>query len=316
MTELSWFLHYGTIASCIAITALGVGIGEGLTSQAAITALEIQPHAKSEIAKINILGAALVETAAIIASAIALILLLGNQTINEFTGYASLGIAFAICLTGFFVGLFSAKPANAAILAVARQPFFSQRIFRFMLISQSIIQTPVIFAFIIAMFIRSQSVYVTTMTDAIRLLSAGLCIGLGSIGPIIGLSNFAETACAGLGYNRTAYSKLLTFTFISQAIIETPIIFSLVISLFICFSFVGDNMIAAVAFFASALCMGLGTFGPGISSGKTAAAACRQIVINPDIYSSVSKVSIFGQGVIDTAAIYAFLVSLGLLILK
>lgn len=316
MTELSGFLHYGTIASCIAITALGVGIGEGFTSQAAIDALEIQPNAKSDIAKVNILGAALVETAAIISSTMALIMLFSGQTINEYTGYASLGIAFAICLSGFFVGLLSAKPAQAAVLAVARQPFFSQQIGRFMLVCQSIIQSPIIFAFIISMFIRSQSADLASFPDALRLLSAGLCIGLGSIGPVIGLAHFAQYACNGLGYNRHAYNKLLTFTFISQAIIETPIILSLVISIFICFSFVGDNMIAGVAFLASALCMGLGTFGPGISSGKTAAQACKQIAINPDIYGTVSKVSIFGQGVIDTAAIYAFLVSLGILILK
>ncbi len=316
MTELSAFLHYGTIASCIAITAIGVGIGEGLTGQAAIAALEIQPHAKSEIGKVNILGAALVETAGIIASAIALIILMSKQTITEFTGIASLGIAFAICITGFVVGLLSAKPAQAAVLAVARQPFSSQRIGRFMLISQSIIQSPIIFAFIISMFIRAQSAYVASLPDALRLLSAGLCISLGSIGPVMGLAHFAQYACNGLGYNRNAYGKILTFTFISQAIIETPIILSLVISIFICFSFVGDNMIAGVAFLAAALCMGFGTFGPGISSGKTAAQACKQIAINPDIYSTVSKVSIFGQGVIDTAAIYAFLVAMGLLILK
>ena len=69
----------------------------------------------------------------------------------------NLGIAFAISLSGFVLGLVSALPAQQAVLAIARQPFFSQKIFRFMLITQSIIQTPIVFGFIIAMFIKDQA---------------------------------------------------------------------------------------------------------------------------------------------------------------
>ena len=67
---------------------------------------------------------------------------------------------------------------------------------------------------------------------------------------------------------------------------------------------------------AAGLCTGIGTFGPGISSGKTASAACHQIAVNPEHHGMLSKVSIFAQGLIDTSAIYALLISLLLIFFR
>src|SRR5579885_1487243 len=100
------FLHYGTIAFSAAINAIGVGIGEGLTTRAALEAMNIQPKAKSEITKAAILGMALIETSAIMGFSIALILFFGtHSTENIYSNIAEGGIALAICLPGFFIGL-------------------------------------------------------------------------------------------------------------------------------------------------------------------------------------------------------------------
>src|SRR5437870_5245177 len=130
MVALVEFIHYGTITFAVAINAIGVGIGQGLTSGAALQAINRQPSARLDI--------------------------------------------------------------------------------------------------IIALFIQGQSVFVETMRDSLRLISSGLAIGLGSVGPAIGLAIFAKAACAGIGINRKAYAKILPFTFISEAIIETPVIFAFV----------------------------------------------------------------------------------------
>ncbi len=312
MTDL---YHYGTIAFSIAATSLGVGLGEGLASQAAIKAINIQPGAKNDISRAAIVGMALIETAAVMGLTMAVILLLdaNNHAQTEYAHIAELGIAFAICISGLVLGIVSAFPTRAAVLAIARQPFFSRKIFAFMIITQSIIQTPIIFGFIIAMAIRDQSSMVTTLPDAIRLVASGLCIGIGSIGPAIGLGHFAQTACQGMGVNRSAYNRLLSFTFISQAIIETPIIFALIVSIVLITAEVPQDMLKATAMLAAAICIGLGTIGAGIGSGKTAGAACQQIALNPNKYSLLSRISLFSQGLIDTSAIYALLISLSLL---
>ncbi|TET05985.1 hypothetical protein E3J79_03515 [Candidatus Dependentiae bacterium] len=319
MNELAVFFHYGTIASIVAINSLGVGIGEGLASSAALDAINLQPNSKYEISRTAILGMALIETAAIMGVTISFILLLGtrNTAYPLCAGIADLGIALAISLPGFAIGIVSALPAREACLAIARQPFFAQRILRFMLLTQSINQTPIVFGFIIAMFINTQAASCTNLIASIRLLATGICIGVGSIGPSIGLALFSRRACQGLGINRKAYNKLFSFTLISNAIIETPIIFALIIALMILFitDISNATAIKGISLLSAAICMGIGTISVGISSGITAAAACHQIAKKPELHSILSRVSMFSQGLIDTFAIYALLIAILLILI-
>lgn len=310
MVELAEFLHYLTIAFIVGVNSVAVGIGEGVANAAAIDAINRQPKARSDIMNAAVLGMALIETAAIIGITISVIILLGTAGVEKtiYFSVAQMGIALAICFSGFVIGLSSSLPTRAAVVAIARQPFSGKTILRFMLITQSIIQTPVIFGFIIAIFIKSQAVSATSFADSLRLMASGLSIGLGSIGPVIGLALFGQAACEGLGVNRKSSNQILAFTFLSEAIIETPIIFALLISLVLLFT-TGTGPIYGIASLAAALCIGLGTIGPGISSGRTAAAACKQIALHPERYSLLSKVSMFGQGLIDTSAIYSLVVS-------
>lgn len=311
------FFHYGTIVLSVMLPAISVGIAEGIASLAAIRAIDIQPSAKSEIMRLAIIGMAIIETAAIMGVSMAIVLWLSQP--NYYASIAELGIAAAIGLSGFFIGLVSALPTYAACFSVARQPFFAQKILRFMLVTQSLIQTPVIFGFIIAMLIKNQAATITTLPQALMLVACGLSIGLGCIGPAIGMALFAKQACQGIGVNRDAYSKLFTFSIISQAIIETPIIFALVISMliFTMSNSMGDNpMLMSIACLSSALCIGIGTLGPGIGSGRVAAAACEQIVAHPQLQGTLSRLSLFGQMLIDTCAIYCLLISIMLLVWK
>lgn len=316
MDGVAEFLHYFTVALIVGINSIAVGLGEGLANSAALDAMNRQPQARTDISNTALLGMALIETAALIGIATSILVLFGSGGEHTiYTSVAQLGIALAICCSGAVVGLASSLPTQTAVMAIARQPFASKIILRFMLITQSIIQTPVIFGFIIAIFIKSQAGAAASFSDSLRLLASGLSIGMGCIGPVIGLGIFGQTACEGVGINRHSSKEVFSFTFVSEAIIETPIIFALIISLLLLFTGQAvTNPIYGVASLAAALCIGIGTVGPGISSGKTAAAACRQIAIHPDRYPILSKISLFGQGMIDTSAIYALLISLSLLL--
>lgn len=320
MLEGSEIIHFGTIALAVAINALGVGIGQGLTSSAALEAINMQPGARDDITKTAVLGMALIETAAVMGTFIAFVLLLATpgMQLNWYVGLAELGIVSAICLPGFILGIASCYPAREACMAVARQPFFAQNIIRFMLIILSLIQTPIIFGMIVALLINSQMAEIQTLRESFRLIASGIAIGLGSVGPAIGLASFAKVACRSVGLNRAAYNKLLTFSFISQAIVETPIIFSFVIAitlLFIVQPLPEENLLNGIALLAAGICAGIGTLGTGISSGLTAAQACREIGINPSSYGILSRTSLLAQGLIETCAIYAVLTSLLLIFL-
>lgn len=312
--------HYLTVGLAVGCNSVAVGIGEGLAGLAAMKAFNIQPSARAEITRTLMLSMALIETSAIIGLTIAFMLL--KPTLDHpnapFMHYSVTGIGIAICLTGAVLGIAASFPAQAACLAVARQPFFTQKIQMIMLLTQSLMQTPLLFAFVISFFIKDQMPNVTSLAESIRLISAGLCIGLGSIGPTIGLAGFARQACESLSVNRFAYSEILSFTLISEALIESPIIFSLVMA----FALLGAKSSAmclatgGAPYIAAAIVMGLGTLGVGIGSGKTATKACQYLALNPENYSQLSRTSLTAQVLIETCSIYAFLIALFVLLLQ
>lgn len=315
---MSMLYHYLPIGITVGVTTVGVGIGSGLIGLAALKAAKTQPSARHDIIRTAFLGMALSETAAVLNVAIAFIVLIGGvRHATDFPFIGEIGIACALTIAGFTVGIASALPAQAACASVARQPFFSNKITRLMLLCQTMIQTPIIFSFIIAIAIKSQIASVADLPNALRLIASGLCVGLGGIGPAIGLGLFGRAAMRGIGFNRLAYNKIFSFSIVSQAMIETPAIFALIsaIPMLSATQLTENHLLTAIAFIAAACLVGLATLTTGISSGRTAAAACTALSYNPDLYTALSRVSILGQGFIDTYAIYGLIVSLGLIFL-
>lgn len=71
--------------------------------------------------------------------------------------------------------------------------------------------------------------------EAARLMAAGLCMGLGAIGPGIGEGIVAGQALEAIGRNPEVADKILPNMLVSMAICESTAIYSLVISLIILF---------------------------------------------------------------------------------
>lgn len=317
MIDITPFIYFIAIFGTIILAVFGVGIGEGTITRAAIDAINIQPQAKNDINKTLLLGMALVETAAILALITAFFIISAgmNAMASPLHSYiALLGMAIAVGIPGLAVGIFSARPAQQACLAIARQPFMAQKILRLMLIAQSLIQTPVIFGFISALLIFKEVANVDSLPESLQCLAAGIAIGLGSIGPVIGLGTFSRQACQCVGINKNIYTKILSFTFISNAIIETPSIFAIVVSVLILTAKVSpDSLYDGIRLMCAAFSIGFGTLGAGISSGRTAAQACYQISLHERQFNAISRTSMIAQGLIDTCAIYPLLGALTLI---
>ena len=56
-------------------------------------------------------------------------------------------------------------------------------------------------------------------------------MGLGSLGPAIGQALFARQACRAVGLSRAAYGKVFTLSMLTEALIETPVLFAFVVSI-------------------------------------------------------------------------------------
>jgi F-type H+-transporting ATPase subunit c len=315
MLELVTLLHIGGVVLIIILSTIGGGLGGGHATKAALEAINIQPRAKAEIVRALLIGLALIETAAVLALIIIFMLLfqVKAQTIPE--AIAAMGIAAAIGITSLVVGIVSSWPIQKAVHSIARQPFFGQRILNLMLITLSLIQTAIIFGFLIALLISLQLSSIHHISHAITLCVAGFTLALGSIGPTIGLAQFAQIACEKISINRKAYQTVLPFVFMSEAIIETPLIFVFLVCLIMVLKAPAtpDTLITIAKMCGAGLCISIGTCSPGLNSSKTSAAACTQIVKNPSNYAILSQTSMFGQGLIDAAAIYALLISLFML---
>ena len=74
-----------------------------------------------------------------------------------------------------------------------------------------------------------------SIVAAARALGAGLCMGLGAIGPAIGEGNAVGKALEGMARNPETAGNLRTNMILGCAITETTGIYSLVIALLIMF---------------------------------------------------------------------------------
>lgn len=309
-------LYNISVAIPVTLSAIGSGIGQGLIGAKAIKALQTQPAAANNISKLCIIGIALTETTGILGAVISIMLIIDSTTMANYyyATFGVIGMALAIGLPGLVVGIASSLPAQAACEAVARQPFIHNKILNIMLITQTIIMTPNIFGFLICLLIKNKLSSVASLEQGLQLLASGLSIGMGSIGPAIGLSMFSYAACKAVGFNKDAFGKIMTFTFVSVAIIETPAIFALLISLTILTTKINDgSFLQAFSMLAAAICIGISTIAPGISAGRTGRATCEQIAANVQQYSALSKTTMLALAMIDTFAIYGLLVSMMLI---
>lgn len=299
------------------LSSLGTGIGQGLISRQALQSMHRQPAASGAISQLCIIGMAISETAAVMGIVITLLLLNTTTQFDHtlYTTMATAGIGIAMGISGLCAGLASCRPAIATCDSVARQPLYHTKMLNLMLVTQTLIMTPNMFAVLISLLIRSKMTTIQSFTEALKILASGLSIGLGSIGPTIGLSAFAFAACAAVGINKKAFTKIMTFTFICEAIIETPVIFALLISLMILTSPTHhESLIQGWQAIAAALCIGLSTISPGMNSGKTGATACTQIALHLEQYSSLSKITMLALAMIDSFAIYGLLISIVMLL--
>lgn len=313
--DSSILLHYGTIGATIALGATGIAFGEGIIAQHAMQAQFTQPGAQKDLARISLIAMALTETAAILSLVIVMVLFFGinAQLVTWPQALARLGILASVGVTALVVGIVSSYPASAAMDSIARQPLTANRIMNIMLLTMALIQTPVIFGFLIALLINAAAGNATSIYEGWQLCAAGLAIGLGAIGPAIGQGIFARAVCTSVGIRRHAYQQLVSFALFSMALIETPILFACLISFLLIGTITITSDSQMVGCIMGAFTMGIGTLMPGIASAKVAATACTTMTNHPNQQADITRTSLLLQTFIDTFPIYCLMVSIVLL---
>ena len=307
-------IHYAAAFITLTLAALGSGVGQGLASLAAIDAIQRQPFSYQQNFRALVIGLALIESGIIIALVSSLLIIFSPQPLTIGIAYGELGMALAVGIASGAVSIASSFVVKAATESISRQPFFSNKIMTVMLLSQSIMEAPIIIAFIVSLLIRNRINANPELLYGLQALAAGFTVGMGSVGPSIGQAIFSQAACKGIGTNKNAYNKIFPFTIMFEAFIETPFIFCLVISMMILFTSLdgatlGDTIILA----AAAFCTSLGALGTSTAVGFAASKSAGSIAENPEQYPLIMRTTIITTAFIESSMIYAMIVAIMLI---
>ncbi|MDF1536428.1 MAG: ATP synthase F0 subunit C [bacterium] len=222
-------------AFAVGFGAVGPGTGMGMSAASAVEGMGTQPKVSSDLFRIMLIGQGATSTPPTFALVIAILLLFGTgETTELIKGFAGLGAGISIGAASFASGLGSSLPASMACEAIARQPHLRRPFTTLMLVGQALSQTPLIFALLVSFLL----IFMPSKPDAgfvnyVTVLSAGICMGFGSIGSSIGSGFAAESAIVGIRHHREpekASGPITRTMLLGLAVAQSPSVFALVIS--------------------------------------------------------------------------------------
>ncbi len=71
-----------------------------------------------------------------------------------------------------------------------------------------------------------------------------------------------------------------------------------------------STVVAAVSIFSAALCIGIGAIGPALGEGRAVAQALAAIAQQPDETATITRTLFVGLAMIESTAIYCFVVTM------
>ncbi len=161
---------------------------------------------------------------------------------------------------------------------------------------------------------------ITELVNVAVCVGAGISIGLGALGGGVGSGMIAAEALAGTARQPKERDALLQMMLIAQALSQTSGIFALVIAILLLFGGLQAGDLAGVlrisgAALGAGVSMGLGALGPALGGGFAGAGACAGLARNPLTLPRIRATMLMGAAVAQSTAIYAFTISIVLLML-
>lgn len=223
---------------CMGLGAFGSGVGSGFPAAENCIGVARQPAAGNALTTNMLIGVAVCQTPAIFALVVALMLMFINfagASVNP-TWAALIGAGLSTGLAAIGSGYGGGITAGASCEGIARQPNSVGPVTATMLVGQAVAQTPCIFGLLIS-FILIFKVFpeTTSIGPPMALLSAGLCMGFGGIGPGLGNGMAAEGAVRWVARSEESAGLLMRVMLVGQAVSQSTAIYAMVISLVLIF---------------------------------------------------------------------------------
>ena len=218
--------------------AVGSGVGSGLPSGAACSGISRQPAMGGKLTTNMLIGSAVCQTPSIFALVTSFILLFSDFTASPInpTWAALLSAGLASGLSAIGSGIGGGIVAEQSCMGIARQPTSITPVTNIMLLGQAITQTPAILGLLIS-FILIFGTYPSTelVHPSMALLAAGLCMGIGAIGPGIGEGIASSGGVKWISRNQSNMTTITRNMLVGMAVAESTAIYAMVIALVLIF---------------------------------------------------------------------------------
>jgi len=223
---------------CMGLGAIGSGIGSGFPAGITCKCIAIQPAVSDRITTNMLMGSAICQTPSIFALVTSLILLFSNFSAHPlFPTWASvLGAGLASGLGAIGSGIGEGLVAESGCEGIARQPEAVASVTNTMLLGMAVTETTAIYGLLVAFILMFKDFPSSdSIISSFSLLGAGLCMGIGAIGPGIGEGFTGRSAVSWIARNVNASADLTRMMLVGQAVAESTGIYSLVIALILIF---------------------------------------------------------------------------------
>jgi F0F1-type ATP synthase membrane subunit c/vacuolar-type H+-ATPase subunit K len=237
VSEIVKALYALGAAFAVGFGAVGPGIGMGMSAASAVEGMGTQPRVSSDLFRIMLIGQGATSTPPTFALVVGILLLFGTgEGTAIIQGLAGLGAGISIGAASFASGIGSGYPAAMACEGIARQPHLRRPFTTLMLIGQAISQTPLIFALLVSFLLifGIEPNVDAGIVQYVSVLSAGICMGFGAMGPSVGSGIAAESAIYGIRFHRnpeSAVGLLTRVMLLGQAVAQSTSIYALVVAL-------------------------------------------------------------------------------------
>lgn len=220
------------------LSAIGPGVGEGFAAGRAAVGISRQPAQGGGLLRNMLIGQAIAETSGILGLVVAIIMVTRGSVGNWAVASALIGSGLAVGFSAIGPGIGSGLVAGKALDAISRTPASTGKATMTMLIGQALSQNAAIFGFLISMMLMfgagshlEAGEWLKIVPTMGQYLGAGLCMGLGAVGPAIGIGFAAAKAVEGIGLNLENAGLLQRTMFVGVAVSESTAIYALVVSL-------------------------------------------------------------------------------------
>jgi len=218
--------------------AIGSGLGAGIPGGQACLGIERQPAMSSRLTTNMLIGSAVCQTPAILSIVVSLMLIFMDfsQYPTNPTWAALIGAGVSTGLAAIGSGYGGGVTAGASCEGVARSPKAVGPVTTAMLVGQAVSQTPSIFGLLVSFILMFKAFpEATTLSAAMALLGAGLCMGFGGIGPGVGNGLTAEGAVRWIARDVEHSGELMRTMLVGQAVAQSTAIYAMVIALVLIF---------------------------------------------------------------------------------